>query len=384
MLSQRVERFTESVIRGMTRECNRYGGVNLAQGFPDFDGPEEVKEAARRAVAEGWNQYAITWGNPGIRRAIARKAAWYNGIEVDPEEEITVVCGATEGMIATLMAVLNPGDEAVIFEPFYENYGPDTVLSGSVPRFVPLHPPDFTFDPGELRGAFGPATRAIIVNTPHNPTGHVFTRGELETIRDLCVEFDALAVTDEVYEHILFDGRRHLSLAALEGMRERTVTINSLSKTYSVTGWRVGYVLAPKGLTSGIRKVHDFLTVGAPAPLQEAAAVALSLPEAYYANLAAMYQGKRDLLQGYLQRAEIPFVQPQGAYYVMADISGFGCPDDAVFAMRLIREHGVAAVPGSSFYHTPGMGRDFVRFTFSKKEETLHKAGERLLAMARG
>ncbi len=389
MLSQRVGRFTESVIRGMTRECMRYGGVNLAQGFPDFDGPEEIKEAARRAITDGWNQYAITWGSPNIRKEIARKTARFNGFEPDPETEITVVCGATEGMIATLMAILNPGEEVVIFEPFYENYGPDTFLSGSVPRFVPLRPPDFTFDPEELRGAVGPATKAVILNTPHNPTGHVFTRAELESIRDLCVEFDIFAVTDEVYEHIVFDGRPHVSLASLDGMRERTITINSLSKTYSVTGWRVGYVLAPKEVTEGVRKVHDFLTVGAPAPLQEAAAAALSMPDAYYADLAAMYQAKRELLQGYLQRAEIPFIEPQGAYYIMADVSGFGASDDVDFAMCLVREHGVATVPGSSFYHSPGMGgkgkggKDFIRFTFSKKDETLHDAGERLLGMVR-
>ena len=385
MLSQRVERFTESVIRGMTRECMRYGGVNLAQGFPDFDGPEEVKEAARRAITDGWNQYAITWGNPNIRNAIARKTARFNGFEPDPETEITVVCGATEGMIATLMAIINPGEEVVIFEPFYENYGPDTHLSGAVPRFVPLRPPDFTFDPEDLRGAVGPATKAVILNTPHNPTGHVFTRAELESIRDICVEFDVFAVTDEVYEHIVFDGRTHVSLASLDGMRERTITINSLSKTYSVTGWRVGYVLAPKEVTAGVRKVHDFLTVGAAAPLQEAAAAALSLPDAYYADLAAMYQAKRELLQGYLQRAEIPFIEPQGAYYIMADVSGFGALDDVDFAMRLVREHGVTTVPGSSFYHSPGMGggKDFIRFTFSKKDETLHDAGGRLLGMVR-
>ncbi len=383
MPSERVEQFTESVIRGMTRECIRYGGVNLAQGFPDFDAPEEIKEAARRAISDGWNQYAITWGNPGIREAIARKTARYSGMEVNPEEEITVVCGATEGMIATLMAISNPGDEVVIFEPFYENYGPDTILSGSVPRFVPLRPPEFAFDPDELRRAFNPETRAIIVNTPHNPTGHVFTRAELETIRDLCIEFDVLAVTDEVYEHILFDGHRHLSLAALDGMRDRTVTVNSLSKTYSVTGWRVGYILAPKEVTDGIRKVHDFLTVGAAAPLQEAATVALSLPDEYYRDLAAMYQAKRDLLQGHLQRAEIPFFEPQGAYYVMADISGFDFADDTAFALHLVREHRVATVPGSSFYHRRAMGRDFIRFTFSKKDETLNDAGERLLAVSR-
>ncbi|MDP6619380.1 MAG: aminotransferase class I/II-fold pyridoxal phosphate-dependent enzyme, partial [Nitrospinota bacterium] len=279
----------------------------------------------------------------------------------------------------------NPGEEVVIFEPFYENYGPDTHLSGAVPRFVPLRPPDFTFDPEDLRGAVGPATKAVILNTPHNPTGHVFTRAELESIRDICVEFDVFAVTDEVYEHIVFDGRTHVSLASLDGMRERTITINSLSKTYSVTGWRVGYVLAPKEVTAGVRKVHDFLTVGAAAPLQEAAAAALSLPDAYYADLAAMYQAKRELLQGYLQRAEIPFIEPQGAYYIMADVSGFGALDDVDFAMRLVWEHGVATVPGSSFYHSPGMGggKDFIRFTFSKKDETLHDAGGRLLGMVR-
>ncbi len=384
MLSKRVERFTESVIRGMTRECARYGGVNLAQGFPDFDGPDEVKEAARRAIAEGWNQYAITWGAQSIREAIARKTARLNGFDIHPEEEITVVCGATEGMIATLMALLNPGDGVVIFEPFYENYGPDTILSGSVPKFVPLRAPEFTFDPDDLRAAMGPSTKAIIVNTPHNPTGHVFTLEELERIRDLCVEFNLVAVTDEVYEHIIFDGRRHISLAAIDGMRERTVTINSLSKTYSVTGWRVGYILAPPPITDGIRKVHDFLTVGAAAPLQEAAAVALSLPDSYYEGLSSMYEEKRGFLQHYLRRAEFPFIEPQGAYYIMADVSGFDAKDDVDFAMRLVREHGVATVPGSSFYHTHGLGKDFVRFTFSKKEETLRDAGERLLGMVTG
>jgi aminotransferase len=384
MASLRVGKFTESVIRGMTRECHRYGGVNLAQGFPDFDCPENIKEAARRAITEGWNQYAITWGNQKIRDAISRKTSHFNGIDIDPEEEITVVCGATEGMIATLMAILDPGDEVVVFEPFYENYGPDTILSGSVPRFVPLRPPEFTFDPEDLQKAFSPATKAIIVNTPHNPTGHVFTRSELEMVRDLCVEFDVWAVTDEVYEHILFDGHTHISLAGMDGMRERTITINSLSKTYSVTGWRVGYVLAPREITEGIRKVHDFLTVGAAAPLQEAAAVALSSPDQYYTELSKMYEDKRGLLQSYLSKAEIPFFEPQGAYYVMTDISGFGFSDDVDFAMNLVREHGVATVPGSSFYQTEGLGRDFVRFTFSKKDETLHNAGERLLAMTRG
>lgn len=384
MPSKRTDQFTESVIRGMTRECAHYGGVNLAQGFPDFDGPEEIKEAAQRAIAEGWNQYAITWGSHSIREAIARKTAQFNGFNVCPEEEITVVCGATEGMIATLMALLNPGDEVVIFEPFYENYGPDTILSESVPRFVSLRAPEFTFDPGELKAAIGPSTRAIIVNTPHNPTGHVFTFEELEHIRDLCVEFNLVAVTDEVYEHIIFDGRRHISLATLDGMRDRTVTINSLSKTYSVTGWRIGYVMAPPAITEGIRKVHDFLTVGAAAPLQEAAAVALSLPDSYYADLASMYEEKRGILQQFLRSSEFPFFEPQGAYYIMVDVSRFGAKDDVDFAMRLVREHGVATVPGSSFYSTEGLGKDYARFTFSKRNETLRNAGERLLGTTAG
>ncbi len=280
--------------------------------------------------------------------------------------------------MATLMALLNPGEEVIIFEPFYENYGPDSILSGSVPRYVPLRPPAFTFSPEELRAAFTPKTRAIIVNTPHNPTGHVFSQKELETIASLCLEFDVTAVTDEVYEHILFDGRRHLSLATLPEMRERTVTITSLSKTYSVTGWRVGYVLAPPAITSGIRKTHDFLTVGAPAPLQEAAAAALSFPDSYYQELQVMYERKRGLLAGYLEEAGIHFYMPQGAYYILADISGFGFPDDTAFAMHLIQEHGVATVPGSSFYHAPPLGREFVRFTFSKKDETLGAAGKNL------
>ncbi len=377
-LSRRVQGFTESVIRGMTRECMKYGGINLAQGYPDFDAPEEIKGAALRAIQEGHNQYAITWGTPSIRKAISHKVKVYQGLEIDPEEEVTVVCGATEGMMATLMALLNPGEEVIIFEPFYENYGPDCILSGSVPRYVHLRPPAFTFAPEELRAAFTPKTRAIIVNTPHNPTGHVFDQKEMETIASLCLEFDVTAVTDEVYEHILFDGHRHLSLSTLPGMRERTVTITSLSKTYSVTGWRVGYVLAPPAITSGIRKTHDFLTVGAPAPLQEAAAAALAFPDTYYQKLRTMYEHKRGLLAGYLEEAEIHFYMPQGAYYILADISGFGFPDDTAFAMHLVREHGVATVPGSSFYHAAPLGREFVRFTFSKKDETLAAAGKNL------
>ena len=333
-----------------------HGAVNLAQGFPDFAAPAEIKAAARAAIESDMNQYAITWGAKNLRNAIARQMGVWQGIAVDPEKEITVCCGSTEAMISTLLAVCNAGDEVVIFEPFYENYGPDSVLSGARPRFVKLHPPtsnggEWTFDEKELRAAFDKSTKAIIVNTPNNPTGKVFTRSELELIRDLCVEFDVLAITDEIYEHILYDGTKHISMASLEGMRERTVTINGMSKTYSVTGWRVGWAVAPEKITNAIRKVHDFLTVGAPAPLQEAGAAALSLPAEYYAKLAEGYRVRRDHLIPALESAGFKCFPPRGAYYVMTDISAFGFDDDVSFTKYLVKEIGVAAVPGSSFYH---------------------------------
>ncbi len=382
-VSERAGRFTESVIREMTRQALLYRAVNLAQGFPDFAAPEEIKNAAQEAIANDINQYAITWGAKRLRDAIARQMKVWQGLDVDPETEITVCCGSTEAMIASLLAVTNPGDEIVIFEPFYENYGPDTVLSGSVPRFVTLHPPttpqgEWSFDPRELRAAFNPRTKAIILNTPNNPTGKVFTRAELECIRDLCVEFNVLAITDEIYEHIIYDGARHISIAALDGMRERTVTINGMSKTYSVTGWRVGWAVAPPPLTSAIRKVHDFLTVGAAAPLQEAGVSALSLPPSYYTGLAEGYRARRDRLLPALKEAGFRVFRPRGAYYIMTDISEFGFSDDVSFAEYLVREIGVAIVPGSSFYSDPAAGRNQVRFAFCKRDSTLDEAARRL------
>lgn len=383
-LSQKAERFTESVIREMTRLARLHGAVNLAQGMPDFPAPAEIKEAACRAIMEDVNQYAITWGAPRLRAAIAAKtgARWKR--EIDPEREITVTCGSTEAMIASLLAVVDPGDEVVIFEPFYENYGPDTVLSGAVPRFVPLRPPDWSFDPGELERAFNSRTRAVILNTPNNPTGKVFGPRELGVIADLCIRWDAYAVTDEIYEHIVYDGLEHRSIATVDGMRDRTITINGMSKTYSVTGWRVGWAIAPPHLTRGIRKVHDFLTVGAPAPLQEAAVAALGLPPAYYSRLAAAYQERRDLLVGALGEAGFAAAPPQGAYYIMADYGRLSAESDTAFTRRLVEEAGVAVVPGSSFFHDPGRGGGIVRFCFCKREETLVEAKERLLRISSG
>ena len=396
-LSDKVEHFTESVIREMTRQAMQYGAVNLAQGFPDFSAPAEIKRAAQEAIAADVNQYAITWGAKSLRNAIARQMQEWQGIAVDPEKEVVVCCGSTEAMIATLMAVCNKGDEVVVFEPFYENYGPDAVLSGAKPRFVSLRPPqkaggEWTFDEQELREAFQPKigpktgqhptvphpTKAIIVNTPNNPTGKVFSRKELELIRDLCVEYNVLAITDEIYEHILYEGSEHISLAALDGMRDRTITISGLSKSYSVTGWRVGWAVAPPVITNAIRKVHDFLTVGAPAPLQEAGAAALSLPAAYYRELAERYRTRRDHLIPALEKAGFVCYRPRGAYYVMTDISSFGFANDVEFASHLVREIGIACVPGSSFYKHPKDGSQQVRFAFCKKPETLDEAARRL------
>ena len=382
-LSGKVAHFTESVIREMTRQAMLHGAINLSQGFPDFPAPAEIKRAAQEAIAADVNQYAITWGAKNLRNAIARQMQVWQGIPVDPEREITVCCGSTETMISALLAVCNAGDEVVIFEPFYENYGPDAILSGAKPRFVKLRPPatpdgEWTFDERELRAAFHNQTKAIIVNTPNNPTGKVFTRGELELIRDLCVEFNVLAITDEIYEHILYDGTRHISMAALEGMRDRTITINGLSKTYSVTGWRVGWAVAPPAITDAIRKVHDFLTVGAPAPLQEAGASALGLPASYYQDLAEGYRKRRDRLIPVLGEVGFRCFLPRGAYYVMTDIRAFGFENDIEFSKYLVKEIGVATVPGSSFYNDPRDGAQQVRFAFCKRDETLDAAGERL------
>jgi aminotransferase len=387
-LSEKVERFTESVIREMTRQAMQYNAINLAQGFPDFSAVEEIKQAARDAISADVNQYAITWGARSLRNAIARQMQVWQGIAVDPETEITVCCGSTETMMAALLATTNPGEEVVIFEPFYENYGPDTILSGAKPVFVKLRPPatpdaDWTFDPKELRAAFHAQTKAIILNTPNNPTGKVFSRAELELIRDLCTEFNVLAITDEIYEHILYDGAEHVAMITLDGMRDRTITINSVSKTYSVTGWRVGWAVAAPALTSAIRKVHDFLTVGAPAPLQEAAAFALGMPPSYYAGLAAHYRARRDHLIPTLTEVGFRCFRPRGAYYVMTDISAFDYPDDVSFAKHLVKDIGVACVPGSSFYNDARDGAQQVRFAFCKREETLDAAAARLRKLKR-
>ncbi|HEV7744448.1 MAG TPA: aminotransferase class I/II-fold pyridoxal phosphate-dependent enzyme [Pyrinomonadaceae bacterium] len=381
-VSRKASLFTESVIREMTREALKHGAVNLSQGFPDFAAPEDIKRVAMKAIADDINQYAITWGARDFREAIARKTKSYLGFDVDPETELTVTCGSTEGMIAAMMATVNPGEEVVVFEPFYENYAPDAILSDAKPRYVPLRAPDWSFDPQELRAAFNANTKAIIVCNPNNPTGKVFTRAEMEFIAGLCQEFDALCFTDEIYEHILYprDGAeiQHISMAQIEGMRERTVIVNSMSKTYSVTGWRVGYCIAPPEITSAIRKVHDFLTVGAAAPLQSAGAYALSLPAEYYDNLQSGYRARRDLLLPVLESAGFKTFRPDGAYYIMTDISAFGFADDVEFTRHLIRDVGVACVPGSSFYSVPERGQQQVRFCFCKKDETLQLAAERL------
>ena len=365
----------------MTRLAIRYGAINLAQGFPDFPAPAELKKAAADAIAADINQYAVTWGAKPFRDAIAAKYQRCYGIEFDPEREITVCCGATEGMIATLLAVLDPGDEVVLFEPIYENYNPDTQLCGASVRYVTLHAPDWNFDPEELRRAFTPRTKAIILNTPNNPTGKVFKREELEFIGGLCQEFDALAITDEIYEHILYDGAVHVPILSMPGMRERSVLVNSMSKTYSVTGWRVGWVLAPPDLSDSIRKVHDFLTVGAAAPLQQAGVMALGWSDDYYATLAAHYADRRDHILSTLETAGLRCFIPSGAYYVMTDISGLGFADDVAFVRYLIETLGVAAVPGSSFYAHSGGGSQQVRFCFCKKYETLEGARRQLLKL---
>jgi aminotransferase len=355
-----------------------YGAINLSQGFPDFSAPEEIKLAACDAIMADVNQYAITWGAKRFRDAIAEKSSWYLGLEIDPEREITVTCGSTEAMIAAMMAIVNAGDEVIVFEPFYENYGPDAILSGATPRYVTLQAPDWRFDPDELAAAFNENTKAIIINTPNNPTGKVFSRDELRAIADLCHKWNVIAITDEIYEHILFNGKEHVAMATLDGMRDRTITINGLSKTYSVTGWRVGYTIAPAEITSAIRKVHDFLTVGAAAPLQEAGARALRLPRSYYADLQAGYTARRERILGVLKEVGFRCFDPDGAYYVMTDISDFGYADDMEFARFLVKEIGVAVVPGSSFYHDPKLGSTQVRFTFCKMDETLAAAEERL------
>jgi aspartate/methionine/tyrosine aminotransferase len=376
--SNRTRNFTESVIREMTRLAIQYKAVNLAQGFPDFPAPQVLKDAANAAIDAEFNQYSITWGAKPFRDAIAAKYRRWYGLELDPEREVTVCCGATEGMIATLLAVTNPGDEVIVFEPYYENYGPDSELCSATRRVVPLHAPDWTFDKDELRRACNNRTKAIIVTSPNNPTGRVFSKEDLEYIASLCEEFDALCITDEIYEHIVYEGVQHVPILSIPGMRERGVLVNSMSKTYSVTGWRVGWVLAAPDLTDSIRKVHDFLTVGAAHPLQIAGVTALGLPDEYYQKLAAEYQARRDHIVSVLQETGFKPFRPYGAYYVMADISDFGFPDDTSFAMHLLEKAQVAAVPGSSFFSKSEDGRQLIRFCFCKKYETLELARQQL------
>jgi aspartate/methionine/tyrosine aminotransferase len=374
--SLKAQSFSESVIREMTRLNLALHGpakaVNFAQGFPDFDPDPRILDAATRALRDGFNQYATTWGAPQLRHAVARKLSPAWGRAVDADAEVTVSCGATEAMIAAMLAAVDPGDEVIVFEPFYENYGPDCVISGAVPRFVALRPPDWSFDPDQLRAAFNAKTRAIVINTPHNPTGKVYSRTELELIAKLCIEHGAIAITDEIYEHLVYRGR-HVSIATLPGMAERTITISGASKTYSVTGWRVGWLIAPPALTAGIRKVHDFLTVGAPHPLQVAIAEALELPASFYMELLGDYQERRDAMVAGLQECGFEAASPDGAYYVMAGIGSFGADDDVAFARRLIEEVAVATVPASSFYHDPALGRGHIRFSFPKKIETIER-----------
>lgn len=414
-IGQKVTHFTESVIREMTRQAIIHGAVNLSQGFPDFPAPADIKQAASRAIDADLNQYPITWGTRNFRQAIANKTREHLGIEVDPEREIVVTCGSTEGMIASLLAIIDPGEEVIVFEPYYENYWPDSILSGAVIRYVTLYPPDranradgadgadtagtapvttagtpatslpnaeWRFDPDELRAAFNQKTKAIIINTPHNPTGKVFTRDELRLIADLCIEFDALALTDEIYEHIWYPNEHrkveHVSMITIDGMRDRTIAINSLSKTYSVTGWRVGYAIGAPDLIHAIRQVHDFLTVGAATPLQEAGAYAMGLPRDYYQSLQSEYLRRRNFLHQTLVSAGFGCHQPDGAYYLMTDISAFGFENDVKFTEYMIREIGVAVVPGSSFFRRPELGAQLVRFCYCKRDETLHQAADRL------
>lgn len=380
----RTHGFTESVIREMTRVAAEHEALNLAQGFPDFPAPQVLKAAACEAIRRDVNQYAVTWGSTRMRRALREAYQAWHGMDVDPDREITVTCGATEAMAAALMAVVDPGDEVVVMEPFYENYGPDAILCGAKPVWVPMDRVrdggglSFVLDLDRLRDAFSPRTRAIILNTPNNPSGHVFSRAELEAIAELCREHDVIAFTDEIYEHIRYDGE-HVPLATLEGMRERTVTVSGASKTFSVTGWRVGWIVAPPDLTDAIRKVHDFLTVGAPAPLQDAVAAGLeTLDGDYYDGLAADYRRRRDVLHHGLTAAGFDCSPPAGAYYILADFSALSDLDDRAFSHWLAAEVGVTPVPGSSFFHEPDAGRTLVRFAFCKRLETLEAAGERL------
>ena len=379
--ARRTHGFTESVIREMTRVAVEHNAINLAQGFPDFEAPDVLKEAACAAIRADVNQYAVTWGTPRFRRALADKYQRFYDMEVDEAREVTVTCGATEAMAASLLAIVNPGEEVIVFEPFYENYGPDAILCDARPVWVPMAP-DQPLDLDRLAAAFNPATRAIVINTPNNPTGRIFTRAELEAIAQLCQRYDVLAVTDEIYEHIRYDGP-HVPLATLDGMRDRTITISGASKTFSVTGWRIGTIIAPPDITSAIRKVHDFLTVGAPAPLQEAVAAALEqLGDDYYTALSAQYRARRDVLYKGLCAAGFRCTAPAGAYYILADFSELSDRPDDDYA-RWLAQRGVASVPGSSFFHHAADGRRLIRFAFCKRIETLQRAADKLLEIAR-
>ena len=377
LAARRTSSFTESVIREMTRIANQHEAVNLAQGFPDFPMPEPMKDAACAAIHGDINQYAITWGSSALRIAIAEKYRRFYGMQVDHDREVTVTCGATEAMAAVFLALIDPGDEVIVMEPFYENYGPDAILAGAIPTFVPLERPHWTLDPDRLAKAFTKRTKAIILNTPHNPTGRVFTRAEMTMIAELCIRHDVWVITDEIYEHIRYAGDHHV-MATWPGMRERTITISGLSKTFSCTGWRLGYTVAPAAQTDAIRKVHDFLTVGAPAPLQAAGAVGMHFDADYYNHMALDYRSRRSLLCDSLTDAGFTFTLPEGAYYVLADFSGLSDMDDVTFAKWMTEEIGVASVPGSSFYSpaNKAMGRSLVRFAFCKKYETLKRAGQ--------
>jgi aminotransferase len=381
-MSAAAENLTESVIREMTRLADEHDAINLAQGFPDFAAPAAVKQAAITAIGDDHNQYPITWGQPSIRQALREKYRQWYDVDVDPDRQICVTCGATEAMIATMIACLNPGDEAVVFEPFYENYGADAIIAGARPRYIRLREPDWSFDEAQLRQAFRSGrVKVIVINNPNNPTGKVFGRDELSVIAEQCQQYGVLAITDEIYEHIVYDDARHIPMATMPGMADRTVTISALSKTYSVTGWRVGWTIAPPDLTDAIRRVHDFLTVGAPTPLQEAGVAALRLPASYYKQLAADYLERRDVMIGVLRDAGLAPIVPAGAYYTMTDVSALNAPDDVAAAQILVRDARVAAVPGSSFYSEPELGRDKLRFSFSKKLDTLREAGRRLCSL---
>jgi aminotransferase len=361
----------------MTRLANQHGAINLSQGFPDFDPPEELLAALEKATRGPHHQYAVTWGAPRFRHALARKINRFSGLDIDPDRHLVVTCGSTEAMMVAMMTACNPGDKVIVFSPFYENYAADAILSGATPIYVPLRAPDFGFDPEELARAFAQGAKAIIVCNPSNPTGKVFTRGELMQILELAEKHDAFVITDEPYEHIVYAPHQHLSFASLPGAFPRTITCNSLSKTYSITGWRLGYVMAAPEVISQARKVHDFLTVGAAAPLQEAAVAGLELPDSYYKGLHDLYARKREVFLDYLRRTGLPFTEPQGAYYVLVDISSLGFANDTAAAEAMIKQIGVAGVPGSSFFREPE--HRFIRFHFAKREETLRAAGEKLL-----